>query len=152
MDLATAGVGIAGAIGGGGVAALFQWLSARSKAPADLTTAQAAFQTALSQQAEGFIAALQADREGLVKEVNDLRSRVAELEAENLQCRGETAQMRQHVESLQEHLRKRGIDIPRGPRPRGLTVLEDGKATVITLDPPSAPKRPRRRRANINHK
>lgn len=151
MDLATAGVGIAGAIGGGGVAALFQWLSARSKAPADLTTAQAAFQTALSQQAEGFIAALQADREGLVKEVNDLRSRVAELENENLQCRGETAQMRQHVESLQEHLRRRGIDIPKGPRPQGLTVLENGKATVITLDAPAAAKKPRRRRTNTNH-
>lgn len=145
MDLATAGLSVASAIGGGGLAALFNWLASRSKAPADLTTAQAAFQTALSQQAQGFITALQTDRAALAGEVAALRLRIEELENENRQCRGDTAQMRQHIESLQEHLRRHGIDIPKGQRPRGLTVLEDGKATVITLDTPSKPP-PRRRR------
>ena len=131
-------------MGSGG---LWAFLSARAKAPADLTTAQAAFQTALSQQAAGFITALQADRAALVAEVAALRSRVDELENENHQCRGETAQMRQHIESLQEHLRRHGIDIPKASRPRGLTVLEDGKATVFTLDTPNKPARRRRSRS-----
>ncbi len=142
MDLASQVVAGAGLVMGSG--GLWAFLAARAKAPADLTTAQAAFQTALSHQAEGFIAALQADRNALTTEVAQLRHRVEELENENLQCRGETAQMRQHIESLQEHLRRHGIDIPRGARPRGLTVLEDGKATVITLDTPT--KSPARRR------
>lgn len=145
MDLATLAVGLLGGAGGGG---LWAYLATKAKAPADLTSAQAAFQTALSQQAATFIAALQADRAALVGEVAALRDRVDELENENLQCRGETAQMRQHIESLQEHLRRHGINIPKGPRPRGLTVLEDGKATVFTLDTPSKPTRRQRRKAS----
>ena len=146
MDLASSIVGGLGLVMGSG--GLWAFLAARAKAPADLTTAQAAFQTALSQQAQGFITALQADRAALAGEVAALRHRVEELENENLQCRGETAQMRQHIESLQEHLRRRGIDIPKGAPPRGLTVLEDGKTTVITLDTPTkTPARRRRRKA-----
>lgn len=145
MDLASQVVGGLGLVMGSG--GLWAFLSARTKAPADLTTAQAAFQTALSQQAAGFIAALQADRADLLARVASLSHRVEELENENLQCRGETAQMRQHIESLQEHLRRHGINIPKATRPRGLTVLEDGKATVFTLDTPAKPARRRQARS-----
>lgn len=152
MDIASTVVGGLGLImGGGGV---WAYLSAREKAPADIASAQAAFQAALSAQADAFIKSLQADRAALITdrqalhaEIADLHRRVQELEAENLQCRGETAQMRQHIESLQEHLRRRGIDIPKGAPPRSMTVLEEGKTTVITLDAPPAPSRRSRRKA-----
>lgn len=156
MDLATAAIAAGSAIGASGLTGLFAWLSTRTKAPADMTASQAAFQTALSQQAEGFIKALQAEREALLAdrqslqaEVADLHRRVQELESDNLRCRGETAQMGQHIESLQVHLRRHGIDIPEAPRPRGFTVFEEGKATVFTLDtPPQPPARRRRRKAS----
>lgn len=136
MDLASAAIGIAGTLAAGG--GVWTFLSARStaqaKAPADLTTAQAAFQLALNAQAETFMQRIQGDRDSLQIRVDDLSKRILSLEQENAQCRSENDQMGQRIESLEAHLRRKGIDIPSGSRMRGLTVMEDGKTTVFSLD------------------
>lgn len=148
-----AGLTTLGGILGGGT--LGAWLAARTKAPADMVTAQAAFQTALSSQADAFIHTLQSHNDALTSRLDDLQRQMERIREENVElreaeqrCRGESAQLRQIIESLEAALRRAGIDVPRHEPPRSFIVIEDGKTTTFTGDPAPqevAPKIRRRR-------
>lgn len=130
--------GLAAALGAGGI---WAWLTARAKAkadsaaayskqPADLLTATAGFHAALSAQAEAFTKTLLEVNAKLAAQVEELISRVHDLEEENQQCRGENRQMAQRVESLEAYLRRRGVDVPASGMAGTLTVFEGDEITV----------------------
>jgi hypothetical protein len=76
IALASAGSAVLGV----GLKSWFDWLNERTKAraPATIAASQAAFATALSTQAEAFIAALQADRSHLEEKVAGLEAKIEE--------------------------------------------------------------------------
>ncbi|WP_426043713.1 hypothetical protein [Caulobacter sp. DWR3-1-2] len=147
MDLTTGIVAVASVCLGGAATGLFTWLTSKTKAPADMTTAQAAFQIALNAQADAFMQRLQWDRDGLQQRVNELMIRVEALERENVECRGENAQLHQMIESLEQHLARSGIAMPPRRTARPFIVMEGGRTTTLTADQP-AQRRPRRRKPN----
>lgn len=121
--------------------------SAKAKEPADLVQAVAVMQKAVADQAEAFTQALLQNNGELRSEVDRLARRVETLEAENVQCRGENAQLHQMIESFEEHLRRAGIDMPPRRTARAFTVMEGGKVTSFTPETPPPPPRRRRRKA-----
>jgi septal ring factor EnvC (AmiA/AmiB activator) len=149
VDLTNGIVAVASACLGGGAAGFFAWLTTKTKAPADVMSAQAAFQIALNTQSDAFMKRLQDDRDGLQSRVNELLTRVEALERENVECRGENAQLHQLIESLEANLARSGIIMPARRAARSFIVMEGGKVTTMTPDaaaPARSTPKPRRRR------
>lgn len=94
-----------------------------------------------SSQAEMIAAAQGALGDSIARlsaEVERLHERVADLEAENAECRGENRQLWQELDSLGELLRRAGIPIPARELPRSFIVMEAGRVTV--MKPSGAPQ------------
>ncbi len=144
-----------GAVGGGGVVGALAWLREKERAKSHTVTARlsvpsqmvgeaAEFQKFLNEHSERFTASLSQRIETMDGEIQDLKR-------ENLRCRNEANQLRQHVESLETVLRRQGIDIPERRLERSFTVMENGETTTMRADareddPPTKPYRPTARR------
>jgi hypothetical protein len=150
IALASAGSAVLGV----GLKSWFDWLNERTKAraPATIAASQAAFATALSTQAEAFIAALQADRSHLEEKVAGLEAKIEEqagviegLKRAHEDCLGENRQMGQRHSSLEDELRRLGVPIHAGGRATGLIEFSGGKATMLMPTHEKPPTRRRRR-------
>lgn len=98
-----------GALGAGGVwAFLSERSKSRASAPAQMTQSLATFQAALNDQAKGLIQSFR-------QEVDELRSRVADLERENETCRSENSEAKARIDTLEGTLRREGIEVPARP-------------------------------------
>ena len=147
-------------VGAGGVAAamvtgFWAWLKTRptkAQDQADLMTGAAAFQQALSAQASAFISTLNQVIERQAQDLAAMSSRIATLEDENEQCRGENRQLHQRVDSLERALIRAGVDLPE-PQQTGALVDLNTRSGLLAETPPATPpaqrtkpRRPRRSR------
>jgi hypothetical protein len=121
--------------GGGLIVGLLAWLKEREKSkqtrqekiaavPTQMVEAAADFQKFLNEHSERFVAELRSDVAGLKSEIQVLKE-------ENVICRGESNQLRQHIESLEELLRRQGLAVPRRKVSR-MKFTEDRGTTIVT--------------------
>lgn len=125
---------------GAGGAGFWAWMKARSGARAtvevaevkqasDLLPAIESFQTALNKTAEGMLSGLRA-------ELAAVKTRVQELEDENVHCRAENASLRASQHILIEYLRGQGLTVPESALPNIITHFEHGTATIHDVAEP----------------
>ena len=96
----------------------------KSSAPDEMIGEAAQFQKFLNEHSERYMA-------GLRDDIALLKDEVGHLQRENTQCRNESNQLKQHIESLEEGLRRQGLEIPKRPLDRSLTVIEDGRTMTM---------------------
>jgi TolA-binding protein len=64
-------------------------------------------------------------------EVDRLQGRVEALERENENCRAENNALKQQMQSLEDVLRKNGVQLPARDMPGSFIVLENDRTTVL---------------------
>ncbi len=157
--------GVLSALGGG--SGVWAWLKARadatSDAPSKMTKAASDFQNMLNEHSANFLEDLKEDIVIIKSDNHTLRERldrqgleIERLNADNIRCESEANQLKQHVESLENFLRREGINVPlRRKFDRGLVIMEKGRTTTFqnpemtpqpsTPAPPAPPDRRRKR-------
>lgn len=123
-------------LGGSGIWALLaERVKTKAKQPADLQTSLATFSASLNKDARDIIDTLRAERATLLARIDQQDDRIEQLEHENLQCRGENAQMVQRFESLGSYLRRHGIDVPATGLTGSFITLDGDASTVLSAGP-----------------
>jgi TolA-binding protein len=116
---------------GSGATGFWGWIQKRTSNRAENKTGEAAIlaaatrlQEVMNEAAKNTVADLRNQLDEVRQEAERLRERVDQLEGEN-------RAMRQREESLEQLLRRQGIDIPGATAPGALLVVQDGVATVM---------------------
>lgn len=131
---------VAALLGAGGLWGLLKALAlarthtvvAKIREPADLLTAMAAFQGAVTKTAEGMMSDLRDEVKDLREQGARDRAEIEELKAENVECRRENGELQARVSGLEAAWQRSHVTAPGVGEPGSFTVIDGDRVTVMT--------------------